>query len=55
VAELIDPLTDARTPLHASVSGRCFARSARRYASRGMRLMKIAGPVAFRSGKLLSM
>lgn len=55
VAELIDPLTDARTPLHAQVSGRCFARSARRYATRGMRLMKIAGPTAFRSGKLLSL
>ncbi|MFN3860687.1 MAG: M14 family metallopeptidase [Roseateles sp.] len=55
VAEIIDPLTDARTALHASVTGRCFARSARRYASRGMRLAKIAGSQAFRSGKLLSM
>ncbi len=55
VAELIDPLTDARTPLHARVSGRCFACTARRYASRGMRLMKIAGPTAYRSGKLLSL
>ncbi|MBV8035390.1 M14 family metallopeptidase [Roseateles sp.] len=55
VAEIIDPLTDARTALHASVSGRCFARSARRYATRGMRLAKIAGAKPFRSGKLLSM
>jgi predicted deacylase len=55
VAELIDPLTDTRTPLHAQVSGRCFARTSRRYASRGMRLAKIAGAVAYRSGKLLSM
>jgi len=55
VAEIIDPLTDARTPLNATVSGRCFARSARRYASRGMRLAKIAGTKPFRSGKLLSM
>jgi len=54
VAELIDPLTDTRTPLHARASGRCFARTARRYASCGMRLMKIAGPTAYRSGKLLS-
>lgn len=54
VAELIDPLTDVRTPLHANVSGRCFARTARRYASRGMRLMKIAGAVAYRTGPLLS-
>lgn len=55
VAELIDPFTDARTLLKASVSGRCFARSARRYATRGMRLAKIAGATPFRSGKLLSM
>ncbi len=55
VAELIDPLTDARTPLHAQVSGRCFARTARRYASRGMRLMKIAGATPYRSGPLLSL
>lgn len=54
VAELVCPLTDTRTPLHASVGGRCFARTARRYATRGMRLMKIAGPTAWRSGKLLS-
>ncbi|HEY8877000.1 MAG TPA: M14 family metallopeptidase [Roseateles sp.] len=55
VAEIIDPLTDHRTALHATVSGRCFARSARRYANRGMRLAKIAGTKPFRSGKLLSM
>ena len=54
VAEIIDPLTDARTTLHASVSGRCFARSARRFATRGMRLAKIAGAVAYRTGPLLS-
>jgi hypothetical protein len=55
VAELIDPLTDAVTPLHASVSGLLFARVARRWASRGMRVAKIAGARAYRSGKLLSM
>lgn len=54
VAELIDPLTDQRTPLQARASGRCFARSARRFATRGMRLAKIAGSVPYRSGKLLS-
>lgn len=54
VAELIDPLTDERTPLYARAGGRCFARSARRFATRGMRLAKIAGAVAYRSGKLLS-
>ena len=54
VAELIDPLTDARTLLHARASGRCFARSARRFATRGMRLAKIAGATPYSSGKLLS-
>jgi predicted deacylase len=55
VAEIIDPLTDQRTALRASVTGRCFARSARRYATRGMRLAKIAGAHPYRSGKLLSL
>ena len=54
VAEIVCPLTDVRTPLHALATGRCFARSARRFATRGMRLAKIAGAVAYRSGKLLS-
>jgi len=54
VAEVIDPMTDERTPLHARTSGRCFARSARRFATRGMRLAKIAGAVPYRCGKLLS-
>jgi len=55
IAELIDPLSDHSTLLRASVAGRLFARVARRYASRGMRVAKIAGTVALRSGKLLSM
>ncbi|MDR7334514.1 M14 family metallopeptidase [Roseateles asaccharophilus] len=55
VAEIIDPLTDEITALHATVTGRCFARTARRYATRGMRLAKIAGARPYRSGKLLSM
>ncbi len=55
VVELIDPNTDQRTELKATVSGMLFARVARRYASRGMRVAKIAGAKAFRSGKLLSM
>jgi predicted deacylase len=54
VAEVIDPMTDERTPLHARTSGRCFARSARRFATRGMRLAKIAGAVPYRCGNLLS-
>ncbi len=54
VADIVCPLTDARTPLHALTTGRCFARSSRRFATRGMRLAKIAGPTPYRSGKLLS-
>lgn len=54
VVEIIDPLTDIRLPLYAGVSGRCFARTSRRYATRGMRLAKIAGATAFRHGSLLS-
>lgn len=55
VAEIVDPHTDQRTPIVASVEGLLFARVARRWATRGMRLAKIAGAVPFRSGKLLSM
>ena len=54
VAEIVCPLTDARTPLRARTTGRCFARTARRFATRGMRLAKIAGAVAYRTGALLS-
>ncbi len=36
-------------------TGTLFARVARRYASRGMRVAKIAGQQAYRSGKLLSL
>ncbi|MEJ6003015.1 succinylglutamate desuccinylase/aspartoacylase family protein [Paucibacter soli] len=55
IAELLDPLSDQSTPLRASVSGTLFARVARRYATRGMRVAKIAGSQAYRSGKLLSL
>ncbi|WP_310385580.1 M14 family metallopeptidase [Roseateles sp.] len=55
VAEVIDPLTDQRSLLCASVAGRLFARVSRRYATAGMRVCKVAGTQAFRSGKLLSL
>jgi predicted deacylase len=55
VAEVIDPLTDQRSTLCATVSGRFFARVSRRYATAGMRVCKIAGAHSFRSGKLLSL
>lgn len=55
VAQLVDPLSDVRTPVHARAAGRCFARISRRYVSRGTRLAKIAGAQAYRSGPLLSL
>lgn len=54
VADVIDPLTDERHTICATQAGRCFARTARRFASRGMRIAKIAGAEAWRSGALLS-
>ncbi|MCV2353948.1 M14 family metallopeptidase [Paucibacter sp. B2R-40] len=55
VAEVIDPLSDQRSLLCATVAGRLFARVSRRYAGAGMRVCKVAGQQAFRSGKLLSL
>ncbi len=55
VADVIDPLTDQRSTLRASVAGCLYARVSRRYASAGMRVCKVAGKLAFRSGKLLSL
>ena len=55
VVELVNPYTNERHPVRASVAGKLFARTAYRYVQRGWDLAKIAGPVAFRTGKLLSM
>ena len=55
IGEVIDPLTDQATPLVATVSGTLCACVSRRYVTRQMRVAKIAGPVAFRTGNLLSM
>ncbi|CAN5837244.1 M14 family metallopeptidase [soil metagenome] len=55
IGDLIDPLSGSVTPMLATVSGVLFARVARRYAQRGMRVAKIAGSLAFRSGQLLSL
>lgn len=54
LADLIDPTTGAVTPLHASVSGRFFARSGFRYVQRGMNIGKIAGENSFRTSNLMS-
>lgn len=55
IGEVIDPLTDQATPVIATVSGTMFARVSRRYVTRQMRVAKIAGLVAYRTGNLLSL
>ncbi|MES2106052.1 MAG: succinylglutamate desuccinylase/aspartoacylase family protein [Pseudomonadota bacterium] len=55
IGELIDPLSGEATPVTATVSGKLFARIAHRYVHRGTTVAKIAGEVAYRSGKLLSL
>lgn len=55
VADIVDPVSAKVTPVLATVSGILFARVARRYATHGMRIAKIAGPVAYRTGNLLSL
>ncbi len=54
IADLIDPVSGSVTALCASVGGVFFARTAHRHLLRGMAVGKIAGPVAFRAGQLLS-
>ena len=54
IADLIDPVSGATTTLRCTVAGVFFARTAHRHLLRGMAVGKIAGPVAFRAGKLLS-
>ncbi len=54
LAELVDPLSGAVTPLASPTDGLLFARELRRFAQAGDRLAKVAGLEAVRSGKLLS-
>jgi uncharacterized protein len=54
VVDVVNPLTGVVTTLQASTTGVLYARENRRFAHAGMRLCKIAGKVAFRTGKLLS-
>jgi len=53
VAEVIDPLTQAVTPLQSPVDGLLYAREQLRFVSRGQRIAKVAGREALRTGKLL--
>lgn len=54
IADLVDAVSGATTTLRCKVSGVFFARSVHRHVLRGMTVGKVAGPVAFRSGSLLS-
>jgi uncharacterized protein len=54
IAELIDPITGTTTELQAPVTGRFFARTSQRFVQRGMDVARVAGNVAFRTGKLLT-
>jgi predicted deacylase len=54
IAEIIDPISgDVRT-VSCKTDGIMYARENRYFASAGMRLAKVAGKSAFRTGKLLS-
>jgi predicted deacylase len=54
LVDVIDPLTGETHTLLSTTDGVLYARENRRFAHAGMRLCKVAGKVAFRSGKLLS-
>ncbi|MDF5895155.1 M14 family metallopeptidase [Pseudomonas syringae pv. syringae] len=54
IAEVIDPISDTVTCIHALNAGLLYARSLRRMATAGMLIAHIAGTHAYRSGYLLS-
>lgn len=54
IAELVEPVSGKTTQLRATRPGVFFARTAHRYVHRGMNVGKLAGPTAYRVGKLLS-
>jgi len=53
LAHVIDPVTNAVTELASPVDGLLYARDALRFATAGMRIAKVAGREALRTGKLL--
>jgi len=53
VAEVIDPLSGTTHVVKATVDGVLYARELRHYATPGMKIAKVAGAKAFRTGKLL--
>ncbi|CAB3791156.1 hypothetical protein LMG28688_03250 [Paraburkholderia caffeinitolerans] len=55
IADIVDPLTDTLTTLHAGVSGVMYARHSARFATAGMEVARIAGDKPIRTGSLLSL
>lgn len=53
MVEIIDPIANTRTPLHAGVDGVFYAHIRDRYVTTGCELGKIAGSIPFRTGDLL--
>jgi predicted deacylase len=53
MVELIDPIANTRTPIHAGVDGVFYAHIRDRYVTTGCELGKIAGRTPFRTGDLL--
>lgn len=53
LAHVIDPISNTVTELKAPVDGLLYARENLRYATNGLRVCKVAGVEALRSGKLL--
>ena len=54
LAEVIDPLANRTTPVHASTDGVVYARHNLRWATANLELCRIAGKTPMRSGNLLS-
>lgn len=54
LADLVDPVSGKTTQLAAATTGVFFASTAHRHLLRGMQVGKIASPVAYRTGSLLS-
>lgn len=54
IVEIIDPISGDIRTVNCQTDGIMYARENRYFASVGMRLAKVAGKTAFRTGKLLS-
>ncbi|MDT8991678.1 M14 family metallopeptidase [Curvibacter sp. APW13] len=53
MVEIVNPIEQTRTPIHAGVDGVFYAHIRDRYVTTGCELGKIAGKVPFRTGDLL--